>query len=320
MKSFFTLMAGLLLLASTLVTTLLAQETITRYFGIGLPTFLAVYDTDGDNTISAAEQLDMEESRNGLPQERVLEFDNDADGVLSAQEAVLARAQLDEHVFSVRTENFNFADINEDGILDYSEFTTIDSIEDLLLFDSEGITNIFNLMQDPFGIVTLDSFIYAVEGSESVMPTTDVVVEYPDLPDLFGDDLISESLPIADPTAFAPDSIFNLPLNGVTDLTPGNPLEDLLANPIPGLLDENPVGRIIGINPLPGLVDANPDLVAENPLPSLFDGNPLPGLLNGNPPDLVDGSPGSDLLNGTPQVPDLEEFPDLNDLFQLSSP
>lgn len=311
MKSFFTLLAGLLLLASTLITTLLAQETITRYFGIGLPAFLAVYDTDGDNTISAAEQLDMEESRNGLPQQRVLEFDNDADGVLSAQEAVLARAQLDDHVFSVRTDNFNFADINEDGILEFSEFTSIDSIEDLLLFDSEGITNIFNLMQDPYGIVTLDSFIYAVEGSESVMPTTDIVVEYPDLPDLFGDDLNSEFLPIADPTTFIPDSIFNLPLNGVTDLTPGNPLEDLLANPIPGLLDENPVGRIIGINPLPSLVDANPGLVAENPLPS---------LLNGNPPDLVDGNPGPDLLNGTSQVPDLEEFPDLNDLLQLSSP
>jgi len=314
MKSFFTPVASLLLLA-TLITTVLAQETITRYFGMGLPSFLAVYDEDGDNQLSPAEQLLMEESRNGLPQERVDTFDLDNDGVLSVEEALQARSQLDSHVYEVRSNHFTTVDTNGDAVLDFVEFLAISSVWDLFQLDSNSVANVFLNMQDPSGLVTLESFMFAVESSED-QPTTPVVdynVEYPDIPDLFGVDEFVEDLVsgLPNPNDFIPDSILNLDLDG---LTPGG-LDGL--TPDPGDL-------LGGLTPDPG--DLLGGLLGgDAPAPEPDQGGLLGGLLGGGDapapePDqggLLGGLLGGGLVSPDPEPAPVDDFPDLGDLLDF---
>lgn len=210
-----------LIAAAMLVgTTMLAQEAVTRHFGFGLPAFLAVYDQDGDSQLSQEEQADMEESRNGLPQARVIEFDTDQNGVLSPEEAAQARSELDNHVLTVRSEHFNVADLNSDNILTFDEFVTIPSVWELFMTDSVGVFSAFANMQDPLGLVTLNSFLETINGSNTEYPETDFVVEYPDLEDLLGDEWSLNLFPtnlFPDISGFIPDSIFALP--DIEDLT-----------------------------------------------------------------------------------------------------
>lgn len=103
-----------------------------RTFGDGtLPDYLAVYDVDGDGTLSVEEIQAMKEARRARHEEWIAQWDTDGDGVISEAERMAARDALRDRIEDRRTNRFAEADADGDGCLTLAEFSALPAVTNL---------------------------------------------------------------------------------------------------------------------------------------------------------------------------------------------
>gem|GEM_PF-2551602 len=142
-----------------------------------LPTFLAIYDLDGDQRLSATEISWMAEQPHGLSEEAVLAFDANADGALSASEAATLHAAHHDHVHLVRQTHFRGADQDADEHLAFAEFIDIPSVTDLYRQDPLATVDAFVALHHEQEAVTIDTFVAAIDASAGVDAATESAVQ-----------------------------------------------------------------------------------------------------------------------------------------------
>jgi len=130
-----------------------------------LPTFLAIYDLDGDHSLSAGEITWMAEQAHGLLTASVLAFDANADGALSASEAATLHAAHHDHVHLVRQTHFRGADQDGDDHLTFAEFIDIPSVTELYRQDPLATVDAFVALHHEQEAVTIDTFVAAIDAS-----------------------------------------------------------------------------------------------------------------------------------------------------------
>jgi Ca2+-binding EF-hand superfamily protein len=103
-----------------------------RTFGDGtLPDFLAVYDVDGNGTLSVEEIQAMKDARRARHDEWLAQWDTDGDGVISEAERMAARDALRDRIEDRRTNRFAEADADGNGCLTLAEFSVIPAVTNL---------------------------------------------------------------------------------------------------------------------------------------------------------------------------------------------
>jgi|GEM_PF-4274607 len=132
-----------------------------------LPTFLAIYDGDGDRRLSSEEITWMAEQPHGLPEDAVRGFDADADGALSADEAATLHAAHHDHVRLVRETHFSGADRDGDKLLAFAEFIDLPAVTAQYRQDPLGTVDAFIALHHEQEAVTIDTFVAAIDVSNT---------------------------------------------------------------------------------------------------------------------------------------------------------
>lgn len=138
-----------------------------RLFSIDdLPASVEIFDIDTDGVLSHEEVLAMEDFQDGIVAHRIDAFDLDLDGLFSAEERMDAHAQIQDRIYEVRSEHFDSADLDGDGLLDFSEFIDQPGVQDMYTVAPEDITDAFSEFFDDEGFVTITSFLEGIEGDD----------------------------------------------------------------------------------------------------------------------------------------------------------
>lgn len=132
-----------------------------RTFGDGtLPSFLEIYDLDGDGVLSEEEKQAMQVARRERHEEWVDRWDTDGNGVISDEEREAARVRLRDQIEECRIDRFNDADTDGDGFLSFEEFSDIPAVQRLAEKYPDKPALIFaRLDTDDDELVSLEEFM-----------------------------------------------------------------------------------------------------------------------------------------------------------------
>lgn len=120
-------------------------EAEDKGFGDGtLPDHLAVYDVDGDGTLSVEEVQAMREARQHRHHDWVEQWDANDDGMIDEEERIAAREALRHRIIQRRTMRFQEADSDGDGCLTFAEFSAIPAVMKLAEKHPEAPARIFD--------------------------------------------------------------------------------------------------------------------------------------------------------------------------------
>ena len=130
------------------------------YGNRGLPEILEEYDLDKDGVYSEEERDAVRDTRRECHQRRLDRWDTDGDGILSEEEREEAKKTRRQRMEEKRTDRFEEADIDEDGLLSFEEFSALPAVERLNENHPDKPGWIFNNLDgDGDGLVNLEEFV-----------------------------------------------------------------------------------------------------------------------------------------------------------------
>jgi len=132
-----------------------------RTFGDGaLPSFLEVYDVNGDGVLSEEEKQAMRDVREQRRESLIAQWDTDGDGVISEKERLAAQQKLRDRIEQSRIEHFQEADTDDDGFLSFAEYSAIPAVQRLAAQYPDKPALIFARMDaDDDNRVSLEEFL-----------------------------------------------------------------------------------------------------------------------------------------------------------------
>lgn len=132
-----------------------------RSFGDGtLPDYLAIYDVDGDGTLSVEEVQAMREARQHRHRDWIEQWDTNEDGMIDDEERMAAREELRRRIIHRRTMRFREADADGDGCLTFVEFSAIPAVMKLAEEHPEAPARIFDRLDiNDDNCISLEEFL-----------------------------------------------------------------------------------------------------------------------------------------------------------------
>jgi hypothetical protein len=132
-----------------------------RTFGNGaLPSFLQIYDVNGDGVLSEEEKQAMRDAREQRREALISQWDADGDGVISEQERLVAQQKLRDRIEQNRIAHFQEADTNDDGFLSFEEYSAIPAVQRLAAQYPDKPALIFDHMDsNDDNLVSQDEFL-----------------------------------------------------------------------------------------------------------------------------------------------------------------
>ncbi|MGJ8643890.1 MAG: EF-hand domain-containing protein [Luteolibacter sp.] len=186
-----------LIIAGVVLGTVTTGYSREKTFGDGqLPSFLADFDTNGDNSIDEEERQAIVAFRNSVREGRRADIDKDGNGEISDQERKDARDSVRKNIEAKRKKHFEEL-AGEDGVLSLEEFSTLHQLASV---PERVIAAIFQRLDtDASGGVTFEEFTARLRNHK---PRPDGDKPDDDAPD---DDAPDDDAPDGDDAPTAPN-------------------------------------------------------------------------------------------------------------------